>query len=276
MKQVVRTMVVVLLLASLNLSSAVAQYAYRPSDENPFQLDNQTIQATTPITLTRGQKLTDVGRTLLFSSAAFALMGAAHDAYIGFMGYDGSSPIEYDYGGGLPIATIAGFEAAVFAGVVSVPFLIAGKAISKNEGSEPLVFDDDYRGFKTIIETGLGAPYVINIDAVHGYYLTNNLFLGVGAGFDCWDSQVVYFDGMKPSFNLYGNARIALGNKRISPYFSGSFGYNFSYRESYTGLEFGIRIRQLKRNNSPLWVGIKGKYASFDPIGFALNCSWSF
>ena len=100
MKQVVRTMVAVVLLASLNLSSAMAQYAYRPSDENPFQLDNQTIQATTPITLTRGQKLTDVGRTLLFSSVAFALMGAAHDAYIGFMGYDGSSPIEYDYGGG--------------------------------------------------------------------------------------------------------------------------------------------------------------------------------
>lgn len=275
MKQVVR-IAVFALVAVLVCNNSMAQYAYQPVGENPFQTEIEQVQMSTPMALTKGQKWTDVGRTLLFSSAAFMLMCTVHDAYIGFMGFEGSSENEYDYGGGLPIATMAGYEAAVFAGVVSIPFLIAGKVMRAREGSEQIVYDGDYRGVKTIFETGLGAPYVINVDAVHGYYLTNNLFLGVGAGFECLDSQVVYFDEMRPSFNLYGNARIALGNKRVSPYFSGSFGYNVSYREPYTGLEFGVRIRQLKRENSPLWVGIKGKYATFDPIGFALNCSWSF
>ena len=64
MKQVVRVVVAVLLLASLNLSSAMAQYV--SSDVNQF-LDDEA-----KIVQTRGQHYVDVGRGLLFTGVSLA------------------------------------------------------------------------------------------------------------------------------------------------------------------------------------------------------------
>ncbi|MBR2061107.1 MAG: hypothetical protein IJ979_04165 [Tidjanibacter sp.] len=272
MKQVVR-IAVFALVALLVCNNSMAQYAYMPMGENPFQTEIE--QGSDPIELTKGQKWTDVGKSVLFTGLGLALAGVAHDAYIGFMGVEEED--EYMYGGGLPLFTGGGIYAAAVVGAASIPFFIAGMVNSRRDGGEPFVMSDKERGFTGIVEVGYGMPYALNMDAVYGYNLTNHIFVGAGAGFHAVEGKFMAIGGMRPSVAAYANTRLTLGNKRVAPYFSGSYGFDFGYRKPFVSFEFGSRIRRVNsEEKGPLWIGVKSKLAGFNTTGFALKCGWSF
>ena len=76
---------------------------------------------------------------------------------------------------------------------------------------------------------------------------------------------------------VYANARFAWGDRRVTPYFSGSYGWDCNSRRPYSALEFGTRFRNSKNWDNSLWLGFKSEFRGVGELcGFSLKCGWSF
>ena len=264
MKQVVRTMVVMLLLASLNLSSAMAQYV--SSDVNQF-LDDEA-----KIVQTRGQHYVDVGRGLLFTGVSLA--ATALTTYLYAMRNYEPNP-EIPGSGAAEALTVLTMGAGGLLALISTPIFATAYKDNLASGVGPLFYDGDNRGFAGFMEVGTGVPCWLTLDAIGGYYVTNNIFLGAGAG-----AKLILLDAALPEdriLPIYANARFAWGKRRVTPYFSGSFGYDIAGRDTYTAFEFGTRCRRLKNIDNSLWIGLRSEFRGADECcGLSLKFGWSF
>ena len=136
MKQVVRTMVAVLLLASLNLSSAMAQYV--SSDVNQF-LDDEA-----KIVQTRGQHYVDVGRGLLFTGVSLAATALTTYLYA-MRNYEPDPDIPGS--GAAEALTVLTMGAGGLLALISTPIFATAYKDNLASGVGPLFYDGDNRGF---------------------------------------------------------------------------------------------------------------------------------
>lgn len=267
MKQVVRV-VIFTLVALFVCNNSMAQYAYQPMGDNPFQ--TEIGQGSDPIELTKGDKYLDAGRGILFSGLSLAATIFSTYVYSS-IGYEPDPDMPGSGAGEVAtlFATGLGGTIALFS---IIPFSVGNKS---NNGAGPLIYDGDNRGYGKFIEVGVGMPCWVNVDAVAGYYLTNNIFVGAGAGIDMF-----LVDEKHPEERLlpvYANARFAWGDRRVTPYFSGSYGWDCNSRRPYSALEFGTRFRNSKNWDNSLWLGFKSEFRGVGELcGFSLKCGWSF
>ncbi|MBR2170346.1 MAG: hypothetical protein IKK02_04640 [Tidjanibacter sp.] len=265
MKQVVR-IAVFTLVALLVCSSSMAQYAYQPLGENPFQTEIEQVQVSDPMALTKGQKWTDAGRGVLFTGLASALTILSLDVYGAVVRGEGAT-----------MPTLMAGYAAFYSALASLPFYLVGHYY-KTDSSRPIIFEGDKIGPANFLTLGCGIGNLLSVDYVRGYYVTNNVFLGGGVGLGLWEMVDIFkYDTFLYSLPIYANARISLGAKRVTPYFSGSFGYDIPCQSLYTGVEFGTRIRRVKSDaGTSLWIGFKSEFRGADASNFGIKCGWSF
>lgn len=104
---------------------------------------------------------------------------------------------------------------------------------------------DSRPGLAGIMEIGSGIPSCISVDALCGYNFNSRFFLGGGLGYR---ADLAYASGgITASVPIYAQARYTIGDKKSAPYAALSLGYDAKTPNLYSGLEFGVRMRSMKK-----------------------------
>ena len=168
MKQTIR-IVLVGLVACLMSQATFAQYA-----ASVQQMEN--LEQTTK-SVRDGQRLTNVGKTVMFSGASIAMMGLTVGTVNTIMGISGDD---------IDVFVLSTLIGGYFGGMVALtglPFYFAGKAKMKRCGSSLMTISSEgQRGYVTNVEAGFGLANTVSLDVVRGYNFNEHLFVGGGVG----------------------------------------------------------------------------------------------
>lgn len=168
MKQTIR-IVLVGLVACLMSQATFAQYA-----ASVQQMEN--LEQTTK-SVRDGQRLTNVGKTVMFSGASIAMMGLTVGTVNTIMGISGDD---------IDVFVLSTLIGGYFGGMVALtglPFYFAGKAKMKRCGSSLMAISSEgQRGYVTNVEAGFGLANTVSLDVVRGYNFNEHLFVGGGVG----------------------------------------------------------------------------------------------
>lgn len=250
MRSILRTATAVLFLfiCALNVS---AQYA--PQDR---QTESEPLRSEFT---GKGQGMTDFGKTMMLTGAAFAMKGLATFA-IGGLTFvqDEDAPVTPLY----PVFAL--IDGAVGAGftLIGLPFYLAGKGKMDDQGGQMITFGGDSQaGPAGIVEMSMGLAPFIGLDAIGGYNFNKNIFVGGGIGYNHYAIASMRQDGL--SFPLYAHGRFSFGKKRIVPYIGLDAGIDLAQKGLYSGIDFGTRLRRIDgKRGSSWWIA-----GSMDMLG---------
>lgn len=212
-----------------------------------------------------GTGAADAGKVIMYTGASFAMTGAV--IFVAGALTFRQNPETPKMPLYPALAASAGAIGAAVA-LVGLPFFIAGKSTMESNGTTFLNVGADSRpGLAGIVEIGLGIPICASADALCGYNFNSRFFLGGGLGYR---ADLVYASGrMTASVPIYAQARYTIGNKKSAPYAALSLGYDAKNLGLHSGLEFGVRMRSIKKidNGSSCWLGTKTEMLGKD-LGF--------
>jgi hypothetical protein len=220
-----------------------------------------------------GQRLTNVGKTIMFSGASIAMMGLTVGTVNTIMGISGDD---------IDVFVLSTLVGGYFGGMVvltGLPFYFAGKAKMKRCGSSLMTISSEgQRGYVTNVEAGFGLANTVSLDVVRGYNFNEHLFVGGGVGCSAYLFSEVgedIFDYM--AVPAYANIRLTGGNKRVAPYVSGRLGCTLNKLKLYSGIEFGANIRSAAGSqNEAWWIGVKSDCVGFELQTMGLTVGKSF
>ena len=252
------------LVVSLLSQTTFAQYATNTS------LLADTEQTTS---LHDGQRLTNVGKTVMLSGASIAMMGLTVGTVNTIMGISGDD---------IDVFVLSTLIGGYFGGMVALtglPFYLAGKAKMKQCGSSLMTIScEGQRGYVTNVEAGFGLANTVSLDVVRGYNFNEHIFVGGGVGFSAYLFSEVdedIFDYV--AVPAYANIRLTGGNKRVTPYVSGRLGCTLNKLKLYSGIEFGANIRSAAGSqNEAWWIGVKSDCVGLELQTMGLTVGKSF
>ena len=239
--------VLVGLVVSLLSQTTFAQYAANS------QLLTDTQQSTS---LNDGQRLTNVGKTIMLSGASVAMMGLTVGTVNTLMGISGDD---------IDVFVISTAIGAYFGGMVALtglPFYLSGKAKMKRCGSSLMtITSEGQNGYVTNVEAGLGLANTLSFHATRGYNFNEHLFLGGGVGCSGYlfaEPDEAYLDYV--AVPVYANMRLTGGTKRVTPYVGGRLGCDVIGFDLYSSIEFGTNIRSAAGSQADSWwLGVKAE-----------------
>ena len=239
--------VLVGLVVSLLSQTTFAQYAANS------QLLTDTQQSTS---LNDGQRLTNVGKTIMLSGASVAMMGLTVGTVNTLMGISGDD---------IDVFVISTAIGAYFGGMVALtglPFYLSGKAKMKRCGSSLMtITSEGQNGYVTNVEAGLGLANTLSFHAARGYNFNEHLFLGGGVGCSGYlfaEPDEAYLDYV--AVPVYANMRLTGGTKRVTPYVGGRLGCDVIGFDLYSSIEFGTNIRSAAGSQADSWwLGVKAE-----------------
>lgn len=246
-----------------------------------------TMTTANKLRVERGQKIANVGKTLMISGGSVALTSTVFYALANAQwekNYDPESPIvETPI---FPIFTLVGYAAGAIFALVGLPIYFAGKDIVVSNGGQFISMEGNAKGVATMVDLGIGIPNFVSLDAVYGYNFTPNFFVGGGVGGKMWLTAGLAYDGALASLPIYGQIRYTLSNKRIAPYAALSGGYDVVVGAPYLGVDFGTRIRSMRTIASPYgdtverdnswWISSKLGYISDENFFLSIGVAKSF
>ena len=239
--------VLVGLVVSLLSQTTFAQYAANS------QLLTDTQQSTS---LNDGQRLTNVGKTIMLSGASVAMMGLTVGTVNTLMGISGDD---------IDVFVLSTAIGAYFGGMVALtglPFYLSGKAKMKRCGSSLMtITSEGQNGYVTNVEAGLGLANTLSFHAARGYNFNEHLFLGGGVGCSGYlfaEPDEAYLDYV--AVPVYANMRLTGGTKRVTPYVGGRLGCDVIGFDLYSSIEFGTNIRSAAGSQADSWwLGVKAE-----------------
>ena len=239
--------VLVGLVVSLLSQTTFAQYAANS------QLLTDTQQSTS---LNDGQRLTNVGKTIMLSGASVAMMGLTVGTVNTLMGISGDD---------IDVFVISTAIGAYFGGMVALtglPFYLSGKAKMKRCGSSLMtITSEGQNGYVTNVEAGLGLANTLSFHAARGYNFNEHLFVGGGVGCSGYlfaEPDEAYLDYV--AVPVYANMRLTGGTKRVTPYVGGRLGCDVIGFDLYSSIEFGANIRSAAGSQADSWwLGVKAE-----------------
>lgn len=256
--------VLVGLVVSLLSQTTFAQYAANS------QLLTDTQQSTS---LKDGQRLTNVGKTIMLSGASVAMMGLTVGTVNTLMGISGDD---------IDVFVISTAIGAYFGGMVALtglPFYLSGKAKMKRCGSSLMTISSEgQNGYVTNVEAGLGLANTLSFHAARGYNFNEHLFLGGGVGCSGYlftEPDEVYLDHV--AVPVYANMRLTGGTKRVTPYVGGRLGCDVIGFDLYSSIEFGTNIRSAAGSQADSWwLGVKAECLGLELHTMGLTVGKSF
>ena len=239
--------VLVGLVVSLLSQTTFAQYAANS------QLLTDTQQSTS---LNDGQRLTNVGKTIMLSGASVAMMGLTVGTVNTLMGISGDD---------IDVFVLSTLIGGYFGGMVALtglPFYWSGKAGMKRCGSSLMTISSEgQRGYVTNVEAGFGLANTLSIHAARGYNFNEHLFVGGGVGCSGYlfaEPDEAYLDYV--AVPVYANMRLTGGTKRVTPYVGGRLGCDVIGFDLYSSIEFGTNIRSAAGSQADSWwLGVKAE-----------------
>ena len=263
MKQTLR-IILVGLVVSLLSQTTFAQYAANS------QLLTDTQQSTS---LKDGQRLTNVGKTIMLSGASVAMMGLTVGTVNTLMGISGDD---------IDVFVISTAIGAYFGGMVALtglPFYLSGKAKMKRCGSSLMTISSEgQNGYVTNVEAGLGLANTLSFHAARGYNFNEHLFLGGGVGCSGYlftEPDEAYLDHV--AVPVYANMRLTGGTKRVTPYVGGRLGCDIIGFDLYSSIEFGSNIRSAAGSQADSWwLGVKAECLGLELHTMGLTVGKSF
>ena len=256
--------VLVGLVVSLLSQTTFAQYAANS------QLLTDTQQSTS---LKDGQRLTNVGKTIMLSGASVAMMGLTVGTVNTLMGISGDD---------IDVFVISTAIGAYFGGMVALtglPFYLSGKAKMKRCGSSLMTISSEgQNGYVTNVEAGLGLANTLSFHAARGYNFNEHLFLGGGVGCSGYlftEPDEAYLDHV--AVPVYANMRLTGGTKRVTPYVGGRLGCDIIGFDLYSSIEFGSNIRSAAGSQADSWwLGVKAECLGLELHTMGLTVGKSF
>mgnify|MGYP003294814052 FL=1 len=256
--------VLVGLVVSLLSQTTFAQYAANS------QLLTDTQQSTS---LKDGQRLTNVGKTIMLSGASVAMMGLTVGTVNTLMGISGDD---------IDVFVISTAIGAYFGGMVALtglPFYLSGKAKMKRCGSSLMTISSEgQNGYVTNVEAGLGLANTLSFHAARGYNFNEHLFLGGGVGCSGYlftEPDEAYLDHV--AVPVYANMRLTGGSKRVTPYVGGRLGCDIIGFDLYSSIEFGSNIRSAAGSQADSWwLGVKAECLGLELHTMGLTVGKSF
>ena len=240
MKNAYRFIVAAISLSVFTLSAS-AQYIPQENQPDPDPLRAEFTG--------KGQGLTDFGKTMMLTGAAFAVKGLATYT-IGGLTFDQNpdapeTPMYPVY------ALLDGAIGAGFA-LIGLPFYLAGKGKMDDTGGSMITFGGDSQtGPAGIVEMSMGLAPFVGLDAIGGYNFNRNIFVGGGIGYNHYVIASMRQESL--SFPFYAHGRFSLGDKRIVPYIGIDAGVDLARRGFYSGLDFGTRLRCIGGKRGASW-----------------------
>ena len=256
--------VLVGLVVSLLSQTTFAQYAANS------QLLTDTQQSTS---LKDGQRLTNVGKTIMLSGASVAMMGLTVGTVNTLMGISGDD---------IDVFVISTAIGAYFGGMVALtglPFYLSGKAKMKRCGSSLMTISSEgQNGYVTNVEAGLGLANTLSFHAARGYNFNEHLFLGGGVGCSGYlftEPDEAYLDHV--AVPVYANMLLTGGSKRVTPYVGGRLGCDIIGFDLYSSIEFGSNIRSAAGSQADSWwLGVKAECLGLELHTMGLTVGKSF
>ena len=256
--------VLVGLVVSLLSQTTFAQYAANS------QLLTDTQQSTSQ---KDGQRLTNVGKTIMLSGASVAMMGLTVGTVNTLMGISGDD---------IDVFVISTAIGAYFGGMVALtglPFYLSGKAKMKRCGSSLMTISSEgQNGYVTNVEAGLGLANTLSFHAARGYNFNEHLFLGGGVGCSGYlftEPDEAYLDHV--AVPVYANMRLTGGTKRVTPYVGGRLGCDVIGFDLYSSIEFGTNIRSAAGSQADSWwLGVKAECLGLELHTMGLTVGKSF
>ncbi len=256
--------VLVGLVVSLLSQTTFAQYAANS------QLLTDTQQSTS---LKDGQRLTNVGKTIMLSGASVAMMGLTVGTVNTLMGISGDD---------IDVFVISTAIGAYFGGMVALtglPFYLSGKAKMKRCGSSLMTISSEgQNGYVTNVEAGFGLANTLSFHAARGYNFNEHLFLGGGVGCSGYlftEPDEAYLDYV--AVPVYANMRLTGGTKRVTPYVGGRLGCDIIGFDLYSSIEFGSNIRSAAGSQADSWwLGVKAECLGLELHTMGLTVGKSF
>ena len=262
MKDAYRFVVAVISLSVFTLSAS-AQYIPQENQPDPLRAEFTG----------KGQGLTDFGKTMMLTGAAFAVKGLATYT-IGGLTFDQNpdapeTPMYPVY------ALLDGAIGAGFA-LIGLPFYLAGKGKMDDMGGSMITFGGDSQtGPAGIVEMSMGLAPFVGIDAIGGYNFNKNIFVGGGIGYNHYTTAGLRQDGL--SFPLYAHGRFSFGDKRVVPYIGIEAGVDLAQKGLYSGIDFGTRLRRIDgKRGSSWWLAGSMDMLGTDLYHIALKFGRSF
>ena len=256
--------VLVGLVVSLLSQASFAQYTANT------QLLADTEQATS---LHDGQRLTNVGKTVMLTGASIAMMGFTTGAVNTILGISGDD---------IDVFLLSTFIGGYLGGMVALtglPFYLAGKAKMKSCGSSLMTISSEgQNGYATHVEAGLGLANTMSFHAVGGYNFNEHLFVGGGVGCSGYlftEPDEPYLDYV--AVPVYADLRLTAGEKRVTPYMGARLGCDLNGIDLYSGIEFGTNIRSASGSQAESWwMGIKAECLGLELHTMGLTVGKSF
>ena len=240
MKNAYRFVIAVISLSVFTLSAS-AQYIPQENQPDPDPLRAEFTG--------KGQGLTDFGKTMMLTGAAFAVKGLATYT-IGGLTFDQNpdapeTPMYPVY------ALLDGAIGAGFA-LIGLPFYLAGKGKMDDTGGSMITFGGDSQtGPAGIVEMSMGLAPFVGLDAIGGYNFNRNIFVGGGIGYNHYVIASMRQESL--SFPFYAHGRFSFGDKKIVPYIGIDAGVDLARRGFYSGLDFGTRLRCIGGKRGASW-----------------------
>lgn len=236
---------------------------------------NSAAQTANPVQHSHnGTGAAEAGKVIMYTGASFAMTGVAIFV-AGALTFrqNPEAPTTPVY----PFLAIGAGAIGAAVALVGLPFYIAGKNTMESNGATFLNVGADSRtGLAGIMEIGLGIPSCISVDALCGYNFNSRFFLGGGLGYR---ADLAYASGgITASVPIYAQARYTIGDKKSAPYAALSLGYDAKTPNLYSGLEFGVRMRSMKKieKGSSCWLGTKIEMTGRDLGFFSFKFGKSF
>ncbi len=263
MKQNLRVILVGLVVSLLS-QTTFAQYAANS------QLLTDTEQSTS---LNDGQRLTNVGKTIMFSGAAIAMMGLTTGTVNTILGISGDD---------IDVFVISTLIGGYFGGMVALaglPFYLSGKAKMKTNGASLMnISSEGQNGYVTNVDVGYGMANTLSISATRGYNFNEHFFLGGGVGYSAYmftGEGERFYDYM--AVPVYADLRLTSGSKRVTPYMGARLGCDLDGIDLYSSIEFGTNIRSASGSQGEAWwMGIKAECLGLELHTMGLSIGKSF
>ena len=252
------------LVVSLLSQTTFAQYAAN----NQLLTDTQQSAS-----LRDGQRLTNVGKTIMLSGASIAMMGLTAGTVSTIAGVSGDDIDVF-----LLYTAIGGYFGGMVA-LTGLPFYLSGKAKMKKNGSSLMTIScEGQNGYVTHVEAGFGLANTLSLNAVRGYNFNEHLFVGGGVGCSAYlftERDEKFSDFL--AVPVYADLRLTAGSKRVTPYMGARLGCDINGLDLYSSIEFGTNIRSISGSQAESWwLGVKAECLGMEIHTMGLTVGKSF
>ena len=203
-----------------------------------------------------GQRMTNVGKTIMLTGASIAMMGLTTGTVNTILGISGDDIDVF------VLSTFIGGFAGGMVALTGLPVYLVGKAKMKKNGSSLMTIScEGQNGYVTHVEAGFGLANTLSLNAVRGYNFNEHLFVGGGVGCSAYlftERDEKFSDFL--AVPVYADLRLTAGSKRVTPYMGTRLGCDLNGIDLYSSIEFGTNIRSAAGSQAESWwLGIKAE-----------------